>query len=182
MTGQEERPGANGNPNGENGGNFEGGSSFHRRIAELRGNVFQLDDELKSLEEKCRNGLYICEAKRLLQNFEENLALYLYPRGWVSGKFEIFPNLIRWLDARRGTPLGEIANAKWLVVQRYLPWTPQHEEVLLNLLHDIDQPIEGGFMSLNDTERECINDLQVLSQHLTQLIENENDELEVQDC
>ena len=179
MAGQGERPGANGNPNGENGENCDDGYSFHRRIAELEGNVFQLDDELKSLKEKCRNGLYICEAKRLLQNFEENLALYLYPRGWVFGKFEIFPNLIRWLDARSGTPLGQVANAKWLVVQSHLPWTPQHEEVLANLrnlLPDIDQPIERWrLMSLNDTERECISDLQVLSQHLTALIQNEND-------
>ena len=178
MAGWEERPVANG------GGTIklidqDDGYSFHRRIAELEGTVLHLDGELKSLKEKCRHGLYICEAKRLLHNFEENLALYIYPRGWMFGKFEIFPNLMRWLDARRGTPLGEVANAKWLSVKRYLPWTPQHEVVLQNLrnlLPDLDQPIERWrLMSLNDTERECINGLQVLSQHLTRLIENEND-------
>ena len=163
----------------DNEGNFDDGYSWHNRVASLEGKIFALDDELKSLKEKCRNWLYISEAKRLLQNLEENLALYLYPRGWGFGKSEIFPNLIKWLNVRRGTPLGEVPNNKWLEVQRSLPWTPQHEEVLAkfrNLLPDVTQAIElWNPVSLNDAELKCVGELEDLSQQLTQLIEKQNE-------
>ena len=163
----------------ENDGNFDDGYSWHTRVSTLEGKIFALDNDLKSLKEKCRNLSYINEAKHLLHNLEENLALYLYPRGWGFGKFEIFPSLIKWLNFRSGTPLGEVPNNKWLEVKRYLPWRQQHEEVLTkfrNLLPEMSQAIElWNPVSLNDAELKCIAELDALSRHLTQLIEKQNE-------
>jgi hypothetical protein len=154
--------------------------SWHRRVASLEGEIFHLSEELKSLKLKCRHGLYISEAKRLLQNFETNLALYLYPRGWRFGNDDIFPNLMKWLNDHRGTRLGDIANAKWSQLKHDMQWTLQHEAVLAklgDLLPDITQPIEmWNLVSLKDEELQCITDLHLSSRRLTQLIHAENEE------
>ena len=82
------------NANGENSDHSDDGYSWTARVANLERQVFTLNDEMTSLREKCRNGHFVIVAKDKLQIFEENLAMYIHPRGRMFGKTEIFPNLM----------------------------------------------------------------------------------------
>jgi hypothetical protein len=132
---------------------------------------------MNSFRDKCRNGFYVFETKHSLQNFEENLALYLYPRDRIFGRTEIFPRLMTWLNIRRDTPHRLDANDRWLQVKREAHWNPCHEHVLTklrNLLPDVSQPVALWHpVSFNEEERRCIADLDRLGQRLTELIEEE---------
>jgi hypothetical protein len=173
-------PEVGGNANGENSDDSD--YSWNVRVADLEGEVFKLKDEMKSLKEKCRNGFYVFEEKHLLQHFEENLALYLYPRGRMFGKTEIFPRLMTWLNDRRNTREGVVANNKWVEVKydHGVQWNQHHEEVLTkmrNLLPDTTHPVEmWNPISFTEKEKRCIADLNHLSKCLTALIEKREDE------
>ena len=106
------------NPTGENNHSIDDGYSWVDRVANLEKQVFALSNEMASLKENYRNGHFVIVAKRDLEIFEENLAIYIYPRGRRFGKTEIFPNLMNWLNLRIGTPQGARSYNRWLQVQR----------------------------------------------------------------
>ncbi|CAB4032597.1 Hypothetical predicted protein [Paramuricea clavata] len=168
----------------ENGSHSDDGYSWVGRVADLEGEVLQLKNEFKSYKEQCRNWFFVFEEKHTLQNFEENLALYLYPRGRVFGKTEIFPRLMNWLYVRRNTPQGVVANSKWLKIkQEEVQWSPHHQEVLMkfrNLLPSTTQSVEmWNPVSFTEIEMRCIANLNCLSERLTKLIEDEENEREL---
>ena len=105
------------NASGENSDHSDDGYSWTARVANLERQVFTLNDQMTSLREKCRNGHFVIVAKDQLQIFEENLALYIYPRGRMFGISEIFPKLMNWLNLRRNTPQGVKPNNRWLRVR-----------------------------------------------------------------
>ena len=114
------------------------------RVERLESQVARLTEEMNSLRERCRNGFYVFETKHSMQNFEENLALYLYPRGRIFAKTEIFPRLMSWLNGQRRTPQGLDAKNRWQKVKNEVRWNRSHENVLTklrNLLPDITQPV-----------------------------------------
>ena len=86
------------NPTGENNHYSDDGYSWVDRVANLEKQVFALNNKMTSLKEKCINGHFVIVTKRDLEIFEENLAMYVYPRGRMFGKTEIFPNLMNWLN------------------------------------------------------------------------------------
>jgi hypothetical protein len=154
----------------------------NQRVTRLEREVSRLTEEMNSFRDKCRNGFYVFETKQSLQNFEENLALYLYPRDRIFGRTEIFPRLMTWLNIRRDTPHRLDAKDRWLQVKREAHWNPCHENVLTklrNLLPDVSQPVALWHpVSFHEEERRCIADLDRLGQRLTELIEEEENERE----
>ena len=169
------------NANGENTDHSDDGYSWTARVANLERQVFTLNDEMTSLREKCRNGHVVIVAKDQLQIFEENLAMYIYPRGRMFGKTEILPNLMNWLNRRRNTPQGVRANDRWLRVQHEVQWTRHHEDVLAKLRNylrpDITQPVETwNPVLLTEEDNTCIADLYRVSRRLTEWIEDEANE------
>ena len=172
------------NANGENSDHSGDGYSWSARVADLERQVFTLNDELTSLREKCRNGHFVVVAKDRLQIFEENLAIYIYPRGRMFGKTEIFPKLMNWLNLRRNTPQSVKPNNRWLRVQREVKWKRHHGDVLAKLRNylppDITQPVETWSpVSLTEEDNTCIADLYRVSRLLTEWIEDEENEREV---
>ena len=149
------------------------------RMERLESQVAQLTDDMNSLREKSRNGFYVFETKHSMQNFEENLALYLYPRGRIFARTEIFPRLMTWLIGQRNTPQGRDAKSRWQQVRNEVQWNRSHENVLTklrNLLPDITQPVAMWEpVSFTEVENRCIRDLYRLSQCLADWIgEEEN--------
>ena len=172
------------NANGENTDHSDDGYSWTARVANLERQVFTLNDQMTSLREKCRNGHFVIVAKDKLQIFEENLALYIYPRGRMFGKSEIFPKLMNWLNLRRNTPQGVKPNNRWLRVQHEVKWKSHHEDVLAKLRNylwpDLTQPVETwNPVSLTEEDNTCIADLSRFSRRLTEWIEDEENEREV---
>ena len=129
----------------------------------LDSQVARLIEEMNSLREKCRNGFYVFETKHSMQNFEENLALYLYPRGRIFARTEIFPRLMTWLNGQRNTHQGRDAKSRWQQVKDEVQWNRNHENVLTklrNLRPDITQPVEMWEpVSFTEVENRCIADL-----------------------
>ena len=157
------------------------------KVARLERDLAELKREMTSFKEKCRNGFYAFEAKPLLQNFEENLALYVYPRGREFGKTAIFPSLMNWLDIRRNTRQGMDARNRWLQVQDELQLSQNHQGVLTklrNLLPYINQQLpveEWNPVSFTEQEKRCIEDLHHLSERLAEWIyEEENDREQIE--
>ena len=149
------------------------------RMERLESQVARLTEDINSLRERCRNGYYVFETKHSMQNFEKNLALYLYPRGRIFARTEIFPRLMTWLNGQRNTPQGRDARGRWLKVKNEVRWNRSHENVLTrlrNLLPDITQPVAMWEpVSFTEVENTCIRDLYRLSQCLADWIgEDEN--------
>ena len=172
------------NASGENSDHSDDGYSWTARVANLERQVFTLNDQMTSLREKCRNGHFVIVAKDKLQIFEENLALYIYPRGRMFGKSEIFPKLMNWLNLRRNTPQGVKPNNRWLRVLHEVKWKRHHEDVLAKLRNylrpDLTQPVETwNPVSLTEEDNTCIADLSRVSRRLTEWIEDEENERDV---
>ena len=150
--------------------------------ADLLTKVNRLEREMTSLKEKCRNGVYAYEVKHSLQDFEKNLAQYLYPRNRIIGTTEIYPRLMNWLELRRNTPQGNMARNKWEQVCREIEWSRNHEDVLTklrNLNPDLTAPIETwNPVSFTSKEKMYAADLTRLSHILTDRIEREENERE----
>ena len=149
------------------------------RMERLESQVARLTQEMSSLRERCRNGFYVFETKHSMHSFEENLALYLYPRGRIFARTEIFPRLMTWLNGQRDTPQGRDTRSRWLKVRNEVRWNRNHVNVLTklrNLLPDITQPVEMWEpVSFTEVENRCIADLCRLSQCLADWIgEEEN--------
>ena len=134
----------------------------------LDSQVARLIEEMNSLREKCRNGFYVFATKHSMQSFEENLALYLYPRGRIFARTEIFPRLMTWLNSQRNTPQGREAKSRWLQVRNEVQWNRNHENVLTklrNLRPDMTQPVAMWEpVSFTEVENRCIADLYHLCQ------------------
>ena len=172
------------NLNEENNHSIDDGYSWVDRVANLEEQVFALNNEMTSLKENYRNGHFVIVAKRDLEIFEENLAMYIYPRGRRFGKTEIFPNLMNWLNLRRNTPQGATANNRWLQVQREVQWGRRYEDVLVKLRNyrppDTTQPVDTwNPLLLTQEDNTCIADLHRLSLRLTERIEEEENQNEV---
>ena len=149
------------------------------RVQRLETQVAQLLQEMNSLRERYRNGFYVFATKHSMHTFEENLALYLYPRGRIFARTEIFPRLMTWLNGQRDTPQGRDARSRWLKVRNEVQWNRSHENVLTklrNLLPDITRPVAiWEPISFTEAENRCIRDLDHLSQCLADWIgEEEN--------
>ena len=171
------------NPNEEN-NHSDDGYSWHDRVADLEKQVFALSNEIASLKENYRNGHFVIVAKRELEKFEENLAMYIYPRGRRFGNTEIFPRLMNWLNDQNGTPQGATANSRWLQVQRTVQWGLRHEDVLTRLRNyrpgDTTQKVETwNPLLLTQEDNTCIADLHHLTLRLTKWIEEEENQNEV---
>ena len=80
------------NSNGEN-NHSDDGYSWHDRVADLEKQVFALNNEMTSLKEKCINGHFVIVAKRDLEIFEENLAIYTIHEVVGLGKLKSFQTL-----------------------------------------------------------------------------------------
>ena len=147
------------------------------RVERLESQVTLLTEEINSLREKCRNRFYVFETKHSMQNFEENLALYLYPQGRIFARTEIFPTLMTWLNGQRDTSQRSDAESRWEQVKHAVPWNQSHENVLTklrNLLPDIKQPPEMWEpVSFTEVENRCIRELNHLSQVLADWIGQE---------
>ena len=172
------------NLNEENNHSIDDGYSWVDIVANLEEQVFALNNKMTSLKENYRNGHFVIVAKRDLEIFEENLAMYVYPRGRRFGKTEIFPNLMNWLNLRRNTPQGATANNRWLQVQREVQWGRRYEDVLVKLRNyrppDTTQPVDTwNPLLLTQEDNTCIADLHRLSLRLTERIEEEENQNEV---
>ena len=129
---------------------------------------------MNSLREKCRNGFYVFQTKHSMQNFEENLALYLYPRGRIFARTEIFPRLMTWLNGQPNTPQGRDAKSRWQQVKDEVQWNLNYENVLTkfrNLRPEITQTVAMWEpVSFTEVENRCIADLYHLCQFLADWI------------
>ena len=111
------------------------------KIKELEEKITEQDDKIKDLEtnlsavqadlDKLKNSL---QTGQLSFDFEKDLATYIYPEGKKIGSRQIFSNMKRWLEDKKGTPQGEASNKKWKDLQTEFSWSEKHEQVFFKLL------------------------------------------------
>lgn len=91
----------------------------------------------------------------IANDFEYQLAKYIYPRGTEIGSNEIFQNLKQWLDVNRKIPNHD-GNKKWNTLPEKIRWTEEHGNVLRRMLN---------FKSTN-ADRPYVKDIRTMAQQL----------------
>ena len=70
----------------------------------------------------------------IANDFEYQLAKYIYPRGTKIGSNEIFQNMKQWLDVNKKIPNHD-GNRKWNTLPEKIGWTEEHGNVLRRMLN-----------------------------------------------
>ena len=115
---------------------------FEERMSSLNDLCKRMDKlEIKNIElenkvEALTSWKSHMEISQIASDFENDLAIYIYPPHTTVTVGPIFHNLILWLDQNKNTPEGQEANNKWEEVQvkTQIAWTDEHEMVLFKML------------------------------------------------
>ena len=146
--------------------------------------IERLEGENKNLRDKVAEHdirFASLETGQIAFDFEKDVAKYIYPDGKKFGSRQIFTNMKKWLEKKKGTPQGDEAKTRWNDLQREFSWSDEHEGVFLKLLKHrriIAHPVvdREGVQSrfpddFTDQERQRIQDIIDMTERVNELME-----------
>ncbi len=165
--------------------------ALEEKISKLEQKIASIEKEKKILQEENKNlrdkvaehdirfaGL---QTGQVAFDFEKDVATYIYPNDKRFGSRQIFTNMKKWLENKKGTPEGNEANKKWNDLQREFSWSVEHEGVFFKLLkyrrefaHPVVDP--GAVRSQipddsTDQEKKCIKDILAMIKRVNELMQ-----------
>ena len=178
--------------------NPEEGGTLEEKIREQREKIRELEEKIRELEQKIERlegenknlrdkvaehdiRFASLETGQIAFDFEKDVAKYIYPDGKKFGSRQIFTNMKKWLEKKKGTPQGDEAKTRWNDLQREFSWSDEHEEVFLKLLkrrriiaHSVvdRKEVQSRFPDdFSDQERQRIQDIIAMTERVNELME-----------
>ncbi len=165
--------------------------ALEEKVSKLEQKIASVEKEKKILQDKNKNlrdkvaehdirfaGL---QTGQIAFDFEKDVATYIYPNGKRIGSHQIFTNMKKWLENKKGTLEGNEANTKWNDLQREFSWSVEHEGVFFKLLkyrrefaHPVVDPravrsqIPDDF---TDQEKRCNKDIIAMIERMNELMQ-----------